>query len=145
MNYIQVYPIFYILQRQKNIRHLSWMKRVLERLLQISNAPVRLANVINVLQQTTGGEDQAYLVITKSDLTAPIEEADKSRDNTYSGFNSMLDAKRRLGTAEEQAAFNHYIDQQLAKIRLDNPDVPFLREKMIAMYANPYLNYLKAQ
>ena len=111
MKYIQILAIFYVLQRQKNIRHLSWMKRFLERLLQIINAPARLANVINVFQQAVGGEDQAYLVITKSDLTAPIEEADKNRDNTYSGFNSMLDAKRRLGTAEEQAAAERVIER----------------------------------
>ena len=111
MNYIQIYPIAYILQRQKNIRHLSWMKRFLERLLQIANTPVRLANVINVLQSTVGNEDQAYLVITKSDLTAPIEEADKARDNTFSGMTSALDFMKRLGTDEQKAAAERVIER----------------------------------
>jgi hypothetical protein len=63
----------------------------------------------------------------------------------YRIYASNRVAANAESTDEEQAAFNRYIDQQLAKIRLDNPDVPFLRERMIAMYANPYLNYLKAQ
>ena len=111
MKYIQIYSIFSLIARQKNIRHLSWMKRFLERLLQISNSPVRLANVINVMQSAVGNEDQAYLVITKSDLTAPIEEADKNRDNTFSGMNSMLDALRRLGTPEQQQAAERVIER----------------------------------
>lgn len=111
MNYNQIYPIFRLLYRQKNIRHLSWMKRFLERVLQIANTPVRLANVINVLQSTVGNEDQAYLVITKSDLTAPIEEADKARDNTFSGMNSMLDFQKRLGTPEQQQAAERVIER----------------------------------
>ena len=111
MNYNQIYPIFRLLYRQKNIRHLSWMKRFLERVLQIANTPVRLANVINVMQSTVGNEDQAYLVITKSDLTAPIEEADKARDNTFSGMNSMLDFQKRLGTPEQQQAAERVIER----------------------------------
>ena len=104
MIYIQIPEISRLISRQKNIRHLSWMKRFLERVQQISNAPARLADAINALQAAVGGEDQAYLIITKSDLTAPIEEADKARDNTYSGISSMLDALSRLGTADQQQA-----------------------------------------
>lgn len=111
MNYTQIYPIFSLIARQKHIRHLSWMKRFLERLLQIANAPVRLANVINVMQSTVGNEDQAYLIITKSDLTAPIEEADKARDNTYSGLTSALDFMKRLGTPEQQEAAERVIER----------------------------------
>ena len=111
MKYLQFNPFIYPLQRQKNIRHLSWMKRFLERLLQIANTPVRLANVINVMQSTVGNEDQAYLIITKSDLTAPIEEADKARDNTYSGMTSMLDFMKRLGTADQQQAAERVIER----------------------------------
>ena len=100
MIYIQIPEISRSISRQKNIRHLSWMKRFLERLLQIANPPARLANTIN-----------AYLVITKSDLTAPIEEADKARDNTYSGMTSMLDFMKRLGTADQQQAAERVIER----------------------------------
>ena len=111
MKYIQIYSNCSLISRQKNIRHLSWMKRFQERLLQIANAPARLASVINTFQSAVGSEDQAYLVITKSDLTAPIEEADKARDNTYSGMTSMLDFMKRLGTADQQQAAERVIER----------------------------------
>ena len=111
MKYIQINSIFSSISRQKNIRHLSWMKRFQERLLQIANAPARLASVINTFQRAVGSEDEAYLVITKSDLTAPIEEADKARDNTYSGMTSMLDFMKRLGTADQQQAAERVIER----------------------------------
>ena len=44
-------------------------------------------------------------------------------------------------TDEEKAIFDHFIDNQLAKIQLDQPDIPFLRERLITMYANPYRNH----
>ena len=43
-------------------------------------------------------------------------------------------------TEEEKAAFNAYLDAQMAKIRLDAPDLPFLRERLTTMYANPCRN-----
>lgn len=47
-------------------------------------------------------------------------------------------------TEEERAAFNAYVDGQLAKIQLDNPDIPFLRQCITTMYANPYRNHQAA-
>ena len=43
-------------------------------------------------------------------------------------------------TPDEKAFFEHYLEGQLAKVRLEHPDVPFLRERILTMYANPYLN-----
>jgi hypothetical protein len=63
------------------------------------------------MQSTVGNEDQAYLIITKSDLTAPIEEADKARDNTFSGMTSALDFLKRLGTPEQQQAAERVIER----------------------------------
>ena len=48
-------------------------------------------------------------------------------------------------TAEEKQRFLKYIDQQLDRIELANKDVPFLREKILLMYANPLTNYLVAK
>ena len=45
-------------------------------------------------------------------------------------------------TPEERAAFNRYVDGQMAKIQLDAPDHDFLRERMVTMYANPYRNHV---
>ena len=47
-------------------------------------------------------------------------------------------------TDEERQAFASYVDSQLAKIQLDAPDEPFLRERIVTMYANPYHNHLHA-
>lgn len=39
---------------------------------------------------------------------------------------------------------NEYIESRIKMIDIENPDVPFLREKITAMYANPLRNYEKA-
>jgi hypothetical protein len=47
-------------------------------------------------------------------------------------------------TADERAAFENYLKGQLEKIKIDNPDVDFLRNAMLQMYANPLKNHLAA-
>jgi hypothetical protein len=47
-------------------------------------------------------------------------------------------------TAEERAAFESYLNGQLAKIDIANPDMAFLRNVMLKMYANPLKNHLAA-
>lgn len=47
-------------------------------------------------------------------------------------------------TAEEKQRFEAYIEKQLGRIELPNKDVPFLREKLLLMYANPLINYMAA-
>lgn len=48
-------------------------------------------------------------------------------------------------TAEDKARFEKYLEGQLAKIKIDNKDEDFLRNKMILMYANPAKNQLAAK
>ena len=45
-------------------------------------------------------------------------------------------------TTEEKDAFIAYIDKQVAKIDLDNKDIPFLKQKITEMYANTLINHL---
>lgn len=47
-------------------------------------------------------------------------------------------------TEEEKKKFETYLTGQLDKIDLPDKDIPFLRDKMLAMYANPLINYLAA-
>lgn len=47
-------------------------------------------------------------------------------------------------TPEERQRFIDYIDCQLARIELPGKDIPFLREKLLLMYANPLKNYIEA-
>lgn len=45
---------------------------------------------------------------------------------------------------EDQAFFDQYIEGQLVKVDLQNADRPFLRDRILTMYANPAINYLNA-
>jgi len=47
--------------------------------------------------------------------------------------------------AADEERFEKYLAGQLAKIQLPQKDEPFLRECMLKMYANPLLNYERAQ
>lgn len=48
-------------------------------------------------------------------------------------------------TPEDKARFEKYIAGQLAKIELSDKDEAFLKEKILAMYANPVRNFLAAK
>lgn len=45
---------------------------------------------------------------------------------------------------EDKSRFEKYIEGQIAKISLADKDEDFLRKKLLAMYANPLINHLKA-
>ena len=47
-------------------------------------------------------------------------------------------------TARDVERFEAYLARQLAKVSLPNPDMEFLRERMLTMYANPLRNYFAA-
>lgn len=49
---------------------------------------------------------------------------------------------RQHYTDEDKAAFEQYLGRQLAKIDIPHKDEPFLRERMLEMYANPFKNFL---
>ncbi len=43
-------------------------------------------------------------------------------------------------TDKDKAQFDAYLNKRIALIKIDNPDVPFLKEKILTMYANPVYN-----
>ena len=45
-------------------------------------------------------------------------------------------------TDEDRQRFEAYLQGQMAKIQLPNPDTDFLRERMLTMYANPVRNQM---
>ena len=47
-------------------------------------------------------------------------------------------------TEKDKETFETYLTGQLNKIDLPHKDIPFLRDKLLAMYANPLINYLNA-
>ena len=48
-------------------------------------------------------------------------------------------------TAADKQRFENYLQRQMAKINLPEKDEPFLRERMLTMYANPLVNHLAAE
>ena len=54
------------------------------------------------------------------------------------------DAHAAEYTAEDKATFEAYLQGQLNKIDIPNPDMAFLSERMLTMYANPARNFLAA-
>lgn len=51
------------------------------------------------------------------------------------------DAESANYTPEQKQEFQNYLDGQLAKIDIPNPDWDFLRERILTMYANPLINH----
>ena len=47
-------------------------------------------------------------------------------------------------TNEDEQRFSRYLDGQLAKVTIADPDLPFLRERILTMYANPLKNHQAA-
>jgi len=56
------------------------------------------------------------------------------RDNSQQGLYSEQDRK----------AFEAYLEGQLAKIDLPDPDMEFLRQSILTMYANPLINHIQS-
>ena len=45
-------------------------------------------------------------------------------------------------SVDDKTFFEHYLEGQLAKVRMPQKDEPYLRERILTMYANPAINYL---
>ncbi len=60
----------------------------------------------------------------------------------------LLDESNRFAglhyTPEEKERFTSYVQEQLQKVTLPQPDYKFLRQQLLTMYANPLRNQLKA-
>lgn len=81
-------------------------------------------------------------------LSTLIDERIHSSYRLYPGnyvAHDLLNEKTEFTshyTQEEKQRFENYLEKQLAKIDILNKDIPFLREKLLLMYANPLTNYL---
>lgn len=52
---------------------------------------------------------------------------------------------KKYYTEKDKKVFNAYVERQLKKIHLENPDWDFLRERILTMYANPVVNKHNSQ
>lgn len=81
-------------------------------------------------------------------LSTLIDERIHSSYRLYPGnyvAHDLLNEKTEFTshyTQEEKQRFENYLEKQLAKIDIPNKDIPFLREKLLLMYANPLTNHL---
>ena len=64
--------------------------------------------------------------------------------SNYIALDMLEGNEARAGryTAEDKAAFEKYLQGQIARIDIPNKDEAFLRERMLTMYANPARNSL---
>ncbi len=64
--------------------------------------------------------------------------------NNYVAYDLLSEDNACSGhyTEEDKQRFIAYLNQQLERIDISGKDVPFLREKLLSMYANPLKNYL---
>ena len=120
MTFKQINPFIAKVRTQMHIRHLSWMKRFDSRVRACitelgQDTPAMLSQAYTALHAAIEHEDQVYLIIQESALTATIEEWDQKRDNTYVGIRTMVEALGRIGTAAQKEAsanvlnrMNHY-------------------------------------
>ncbi len=91
--------------------HLSWMQRFVERIntniivTMAEDCPAMITAAYQALAAAVAQEDAAYRIITRSPLTELIAEADQTRDNTFVGLRTMVEALGRVGTqAQKEAA-----------------------------------------
>lgn len=81
-------------------------------------------------------------------LSTLIDERIHSNYRLYPGnyvAHDLLNGKTEFTshyTQEEKQRFEDYVEKQLAKIKIPDKDIPFLREKLLLMYANPLTNHL---
>ena len=54
------------------------------------------------------------------------------------------DDQRNNYSNSDKQAFMDYLSGQLSKISIEHPDMSYLRECILTMYANPAINHLKA-
>ena len=72
-------------------------------------------------------------------IAAHIDEEIHRHYRIYASNRVAADAEC---TEEERAAFNRYIEEQLGKVSGVERDLPFLRERLMTMYANPLRNQM---
>jgi hypothetical protein len=67
--------------------------------------------------------------------------------NNFIAYDELHENKRFENeySADEKSEFEKYLQLQLSKIELEQKDEPFLRTKLLEMYANPLINKLSVK
>ena len=98
-------------ERVGHAAHLSWMQRFVERIdsniivTMAEDCPAMITEAYEDLAAAVQVEDDCFRIVTRSPLTEQIAEADQTRDNTFVGLRTMVEALGRVGTqAQKEAA-----------------------------------------
>ena len=114
----QIKQFVYIVSRQSNNRHLSWMTQFKNRCqTEITEAmgqdvPPLMAQAITQLNTAVAKEDETYLLPTYKALSEQIAELDKQRDKKYNAAKQMAQALVNIGSGEQP----QYAQDLLAEI-----------------------------
>ena len=106
----QINPFIGRVKEQANAAHLSWMQRFEERVRTLivtalgQECPGMIIEQSTALAAAVTQEDECFRIITRSPLTEVIAEADQTRDNTFVGMRTMVEALGRVGTAAQKEA-----------------------------------------
>ena len=117
MNVLQITRFLSEIDSLSHPRHLSFMQRANERLHSYlveafgNTLPANLAAAVQRHDTCLSTEDSAYKKQLGSDLTALLEKADTSRDDTLNGIRMMCEALLRIGTAEQKAYAQQVLKQ----------------------------------
>ncbi len=100
-----------------------------------------------LLQMDTSAGKQAVLLAIAHHIDEEIHRHYRLYPCNYVALDLMQGTTdyRCHYTADDQSAFETYLEGQLAKIDIPNKDEAFLRARIIEMYANPAKNYFAAQ
>ncbi len=106
--FTQINPFVNRLSHATNAAHLSWMERFTDRVNTLivtvlgQDCPALISQSYTALAAALQYEDDCYKIITRSELSDQIREADQVRDNTYIGLRTMIEALQRVGTAQQK-------------------------------------------
>lgn len=106
----QINPFASKFERVGHAAHLSWMQRFVERIntniivTMAQDCPAMITAAYQALAAAVAQEDAAYRIITRSPLSEQIAEADQTRDNTFVGLRTMVEALGRVGTQAQKDA-----------------------------------------
>ncbi len=109
-----------------------------------------ISDTINAeLDRTLSEDDDRAAVLEK---TAQLIDSRIHRNyRIFPGNYVALDNLRgqagflgKMYSEDEKSRFENYIENQIKKIEIPQKDIPFLRNKLTEMYANPLINHLNA-
>ena len=109
-----------------------------------------ISDVINEeLNEVLKDEDDRTAVLEKTAqlIDHKIHKNYRIFPGNYVALDNLRSQTHFLGkmySEEEKNTFDNYIENQIKKIEIPQKDIPFLRDKLTEMYANPLINYLNA-